>query len=150
MKSKYCYLIAICALCHIHLIQAQSSNSTTGRFMSQVNSWISRFRGNNNNNNSDKSKENEEKNQQNKQMQYPGMMPYPVMPSLYGPMAPMAMPFGPRPMPSTGFAHAIPFGSIAAGSSMGPPIPMGPSIGPNIGATYGQLNPSFSSSHMIP
>jgi hypothetical protein len=146
MRSKYCYLIAICALCHIHIIQTQNSNSTTGRFMSQVNSWISRFRGNNNNNNSDKSKENDEKNQQNKQMQYPGMMPYPIMPSLYGPMAPIALPFAPRPMPSTGFAHPIPFGSLAAGSSMGPPIPMGPSIG----ATYGQLNPSYSSSHMIP
>jgi len=158
MKSKYFFVVAICAICHIELSKAQNSNSTTRGFMTQVNSWISRLRGNhnnsnNNNNNSDKDKESEKKNNyQNQPMQYPGMIPFPVMPGLYGPMTPMAMPYGPRPLPATGFAPPMPYGSLtAAGSSLGPSIGASLPMGPSLGASYGQLSPSYTSaSHMMP
>ena len=203
MKSKYILLIGFSILCSSQVLKGQNSNSTSGGFMSQFNSWISRLRGNNNNNNnsnhnnnqnSDKEKDSQNKGsavqqqqQQQQQMspvQYASVMPYPMMTgmaSMYGPMSgmsPMTMSFAPRPMPSAAFAPGIPFGSLAAGSSIGPNIgpqlTLGSSLGSsmassltapmaqamssgitsNMGSSYPQMSPmrpSYSSaSHIMP
>lgn len=156
MKSKYFTILSIWAICYVHLCVAQNSNSTSGGFMSQVNSWISRLRGTHNNkNNSDNGdKKEEKKTVLTPPMPYPGMVPYPMMPGIYTPNIPMVPQFGPRPIGPSGYAPAIAapaFGSMTAGSSMGPSI--GTSIGSPITPNFSPLNPNYavgSASHLLP
>jgi len=152
MKSRY-ILLALCVLCASRMASAQSSNSTsvTGGFMNQVNSWLSRLRGTHHQQNSDKNKEKEEKEKLHQRPHhmgppYPGMVPYPMMSGLYGPMNPLSsMAFAQRPI--TGAIVPQPFGSIAAGSSIGPNF----GVAPN---SYGSIDQSSfgvgSASHMLP
>ena len=163
-------MIGLCLLCSSHVLRGQNSNSTSGGFMSQFNSWINRLRGNNNNqnNNNNNNNSDKEKETQNAGQQTPGQqqmtpvqyMPYPIMtgmtgmPSMsgmYSPMSPMTMSFAPRPMPSA-FGPGIPFGSMAAGSSigpnLGPSMGMGSSLASSLGSSMGSSLASSMGSSM--